>query len=149
MGIVTMILRLSALEHAVLDAISLQVPKLADELAQLLLRVHVTSCLNTGAGLYTALEVPSDAILEGIKSPVGDVGAAVAGLEHGMGFLLWLEDGRMHQLEGYSYEESTSDLDFERVDFGTVGPRTRSGHKFQADCAETPPQRIPARRKIW
>ncbi len=40
-----------------------------------------------------------------------------------MGFLLWLQDGRMHQLEGYSYEESTSGLDFERMDFGTVRPR--------------------------
>jgi hypothetical protein len=40
-----------------------------------------------------------------------------------MGFLLWLRDGRMHELKSYSYAgESTSDLDFERVHF-EVGPR--------------------------
>jgi hypothetical protein len=78
---------------------------------------------NTGAGFYTTLDVSSGPRIEEITSPLGDVGATVAGLERGMGFLLWLQDGRMHQLEGYSYEESTSGLDFERMDFGTVRPR--------------------------
>jgi hypothetical protein len=55
---------------------------------------------------------------------LGDIGANVVGLEHGMGFLLWLRDGHVHKLEGFSYGESTSDIDFERVGFGAVGPRT-------------------------
>lgn len=42
-----------------------------------------------------------------------------------MGFLLWLQAGHIHRLEGYSYEESTSGIDFEQVAFGALGPRTR------------------------
>jgi len=34
-----------------------------------------------------------------------------------MGFVLWLEDGYVDCLEGYSYDESTTDIDFERVGF--------------------------------
>jgi hypothetical protein len=34
-----------------------------------------------------------------------------------MGFVLWLENGYAKCLEGYSYEESTVDIDFERIGF--------------------------------
>ncbi|OSI73911.1 hypothetical protein BSZ21_06080 [Bradyrhizobium canariense] len=37
---------------------------------------------------------------------VGDVGATIAGLEHGMGFLPWVRDGRIHKLEGFPYERA-------------------------------------------
>ena len=54
--------------------------------------------------------------------------AAAAGLYYAlrpvtlrMGVLLWLRDGYIHRLEGYSYGESTSGIDFERVAFGAVG----------------------------
>jgi hypothetical protein len=41
-----------------------------------------------------------------------------------MGFLLWLRDGRIHELEGYSNAgEITANLDFERIHFEEVGPR--------------------------
>jgi hypothetical protein len=112
---------LSPLEQAVLDAIALQVPELADALAG---QVRVTARENTGAGFYTKLDVSRRSPIKGVASPLGDVGATVVGLQHGMGFLLWLRDGHIHQLEGYSYEESTSGIDFERVAFGAVGPRT-------------------------
>jgi hypothetical protein len=39
------------------------------------------------------------------------------GLQHGMGFILWLRDGYAERLEGYSYGESTSSVDLERADF--------------------------------
>ncbi len=115
---------LSSLEQAVLEAIALQVPEVADALAGHQEKVRVTARENTGAGFYTSLDVPHRSPIKGIASPLGDVGAAVVGLQHGMGFLLWLRDGHIHQLEGYSFEESTSGIDFERVAFGAVGPRT-------------------------
>jgi len=114
---------LSPLEQAVLDAIALQVPEVADAIAGPQLKVRVTARKNTGAGFYTTLDVSRRSLIEGVASPVGDVGAVIAGLEHGMGFLLWLRDGHIHELEGYAYED-TSGIDFERVAFGAVGPRT-------------------------
>ena len=115
---------LSPLEQAVLDAIALQVPELADALAGQQGQVRVSARENTGAGFYTTLDVSHHSPIRGVASPLGDVGATVVGLKHGMGFMLWLRDGHIHQLEGYSYEESTSGIDFERVTFGAVGPRT-------------------------
>jgi hypothetical protein len=115
---------LSSLEQAVLDAIALQVPQVADALSGQLGKVRVTARKNTGVGFYTTLDVSHRSPIEDVASPLGDVGATVVGLQDGMGFLLWLRNGRIHELEGYSYEESTSDIDFERVAFGAVGPRT-------------------------
>lgn len=114
---------LSPLERAVLDAIALRVPKIASALALQQQLARVTARENTGAGFYTTLDVSSGARIEGVTSPIGDVGVTVVGLKFGMGFLLWFRDGRMDQLEGYSYEESTSGLDFEHLAFGTVQPR--------------------------
>jgi hypothetical protein len=37
-----------------------------------------------------------------------------------MGFLLWLRNGYIYQLEGFSYQESTSGIDFEKVAFGAI-----------------------------
>jgi hypothetical protein len=116
---------LSFLKQAVFDAIALQIPEVADALAgqQGQVQVRVSARENTGAGFYTTLDISHHSRVKGVASPVGDVGANVVGLQHGMGFLLWLRDGYIHQLEGYSYGESTSGIDFERVAFGAVGPR--------------------------
>jgi hypothetical protein len=90
---------LSPLEQAVLDAIALQVPKVADTLAGEQVNVRVTARKNTGAGFYTTLDVSHRLPNEGVTSPLGDVGATIVGLHHGMGFMLWLQDGRIHRLE--------------------------------------------------
>jgi hypothetical protein len=116
---------LSPLELAVLDVIGLQVPEAAAALVGPTANVRVIARKNTGAGLYTTLDASHPLPLKGVASPLGDVGATIAGLQHGMGFLLWLRDGYIHRLEGYSYDESTSDIDFERVAFGAVGSRKR------------------------
>ena len=115
---------LTSLERAVLNAIALQVPEVADAFANQHGTVRVTARENTGAGFYATLHVSHGSPIKGVAGPLDDVGASVVGLKYGMGFLLWLRDGHIHQLEGYSYEESTSGIDFERVAFGAVGPRT-------------------------
>jgi hypothetical protein len=121
---VPMLAVLSSLEQAVLDAMALQVPELADALGSQQAKIRVTDRESTGAGFYTTLDVSQRSPIKGVASPLGDVGATIVGLRHGMGFLLWLRNGHIHRLEGYSYEESTSGIDFERVAFGAVGPRT-------------------------
>jgi hypothetical protein len=60
----------------------------------------------TGAGFFTTFEVPDSTPRSSLKSPVGNVSASIEGLKHGAGFVLWLKDGRMETLEGFSYEES-------------------------------------------
>jgi hypothetical protein len=114
---------LTPLERAVMLVIVAQATDIGPSLGLQLDSVRVAKRENTGAGFYTTFEVSAPATMDGVKSPLGDVGATVQGLEHGMGFLLWLEDGRINQLEGYSYEESTTGLDLQRIRFSAVGPR--------------------------
>jgi hypothetical protein len=61
----------------------------------------------TGAGFHCSFEVPADAPRVSAMSDfeLGDVDASIDGLEHGAGFLLFVRNGRMTMLEGYSYEE--------------------------------------------
>jgi hypothetical protein len=120
----TLMRSLSDLECAVLREIARQVPDHTRALESQLAEVRVVARENTDAWFFTTLSVASVPTAEGLKSPVGDVGATVAGLQYGMGFLLWLENGLIHILEGYSYgEDGTTDLDFETVSFNAVGPR--------------------------
>jgi hypothetical protein len=106
-----------------LNAIGLQVPKLADALAQQG-TINVTARENTGAGFYTTFDASRCSPIKDVASPLGRVGTTIAGLEHGMGFLLWLCDGHIHQLEGFSYGENTSCIDFEKAEFGAIEPDT-------------------------
>jgi hypothetical protein len=114
---------LSRFERSVLDAIARQTVNATDDLMSQIARARVVRRENTGAGFYTSLEVAAEATRAEVGSPVGHVGAQVSRLAHGMGFLLWMHDGFARALEGYSYGEDTSAIDFEHVDFVGVGPR--------------------------
>ena len=46
-------------------------------------------------------------------------------LDHGMGFILFMEGGRIHTLEGFTYANSTTELDLEDLNFEVV--RTPAG----------------------
>jgi hypothetical protein len=73
---------------------------------------------NTGAGFYTrfAGERSSGYAVTGERLRAGPE-AKIDGLEHGMGFILWLKDGYAECLEGYSYGESTTGIALEAVSF--------------------------------
>jgi hypothetical protein len=78
----------------------------------------VLSRENTGVGSYTRFTVersPSAAIGEQRLRP--GPSARINGLEHGMGFILWLKEGYADCLEAYSYGESTTGIALERVGF--------------------------------
>ena len=115
--------KLSPLERAVLVAIARQVADDADAFDGQQANVQVLARENTGAGFYTTFAVGAGRPLAGTSSPLGDVGATVTGLQHGMGFMLWLKNGWLHQLEGYTYGEDTTGIDFDRAEFSNVGPR--------------------------
>lgn len=69
----------------------------------------VESRENTVVGMYLNFNVPKDvkAVHEipGVKSKFcfGDVGAVIGSQQQEVGFLLWIIDGRLAFLEGYSY----------------------------------------------
>jgi hypothetical protein len=62
----------------------------------------------TGAGFYTYLEVAATA--PRLATPtrqrtVSGVLAEIEGLQHGAGFILFIVDGLLDNLEGFSYDE--------------------------------------------
>ena len=60
----------------------------------------------TGAGFYTNLVV-DESVEERVECNLkfGDVIAQIDGLQHGAGFVLYVESGALKMLEGYSYDE--------------------------------------------
>lgn len=70
----------------------------------------------TGVGFFLNFSLPKNILsltekVSNIKADFcfGDVGAKIKGLQYGAGFLLWIKDGKLHMLEGYSYEETWPD----------------------------------------
>ena len=116
----------TALEHRVLNAVCEMHPTDRTLLQAQLATAEIDNRENTGGGFYTRFSVKRDA---GIRLPLhprlrDGPGARIDGLAHGMGFVLWLEDGFASCLEGYSYAEHTVDLDFATVGFelSTIRP---------------------------
>ena len=109
-------------EKAVLDAIFSETPELAPILEQQFGRAAVTTRENTGAGFFTTIEVCKDAPRANGPGVLGyETHARVKGLTHGLGFVLFMEDGRLRLLEGYATgPESTAHLNLEDLIF-TVG----------------------------
>jgi hypothetical protein len=113
------------LERAALEAIAGQVAENAlfrEQGAHVTLRyqadmARVVARENTGAGFFTTFQVDAEQRLEGLPVPVGDVVIRIDGLDHGMGFLLWIKNGVIHELEGYAQ----GDEDTSKLNFGTVG----------------------------
>jgi hypothetical protein len=87
----------------------------------------------TGVGFMTSFEVPSTlarAPLGPGEFCFGDVAAQIDGLKHGAGFLIYVRDGRLDALEGYTYDEAWPEhiqaftldyMDLGRRDFGPLG----------------------------
>ena len=78
----------------------------------------VTSRENTGAGFYAQIAVQRDSVASvGGERLRNGPAATIEGLEHGMGFILWLKRGFADCLEGYCYNETTTGIEFDRVSF--------------------------------
>jgi hypothetical protein len=61
----------------------------------------------TGVGFYCTFEVlPDSPLLEGKGNfEITDVNGETQGLEHGVGFVLFVRDGRLDTLEGFTFDE--------------------------------------------
>lgn len=87
----------------------------------------------TGCGFFTYFGVDRSAAMAVSGHPslrISDVDAVIPGLEHGAGFVLFVEDGYLDNLEGYSYDElwPTEDITAFKLrytggvrDLGTLG----------------------------
>ena len=100
----------------------------------------VLSRENTGAGSYTRFSVKrsSLAAIQGERLRHGP-SARIEGLEHGMGFILWLEEGYADCLEAYSYEESTAGIMLrDQIDYQEFCRRGQMRQKNGGACAGMP-----------
>jgi len=84
---------------------------------------HAAARENSGAGFYTQLAITDGPKMDGAPSPLGDIGADIQGMKHGMGFLLWLRDGMADTLEGYTYDDTTEGLELTDLQYSNLGPR--------------------------
>lgn len=97
------------LELAVLNSIFEETPELAPFLKSQLAGATVTKRINSGAGFFTTISLAPDALPVNSPAVLGkETSARVSGLEHGLGFVLFMTDGRLGELEGYAYGENTS-----------------------------------------
>lgn len=112
----------NALERAVLDAICEMYLSDREALEAQLSTATFVSRENTGAGFYTRFKVEraSSAATKGERLRAGPE-SKIDGLRHGMGFILWLEEGYADCLEGYSYGESTMGIALESANFEILG----------------------------
>ena len=60
----------------------------------------------TSYGFFTTLAIPEDIpMIPGLNIKFGDVIADIPGLTYGAGFVLYIKNGILDMLEGYSYDE--------------------------------------------
>lgn len=100
---------LTKLERAVLDKLLAgDHPVLATLRAQVAVCTVISREL-TGVGFFSSLMVPPAAPrapVRGRAPPFGDVKANFRAVQHGAGFLLYVEDGALAMLEGYTFDEA-------------------------------------------
>lgn len=106
------------IERAVLEAAAHDYNASADRLRQQIAAAQVTNFRNTGEGFFSTVRVSPRTPALADKSPLDAATGSVGTLEHGMGFLVFLEDGYVSLIEGYTWGiESTVGVDFETVNF--------------------------------
>jgi hypothetical protein len=61
----------------------------------------------TGVGFFSEFALPENTVrIPGEPSfKIGDVNGTAANVKHGLGFLLYIADGALKALEGYTYDE--------------------------------------------
>lgn len=107
------------LEVAALRAIFMETPELAPALERQLEASIVTKRENSGGGFFTTIAVADDAPTVSCSSVLGyATQARVRGLEHDLGFVLFIKAGRLHMLEGFAWgPESTHGIDLMALRF--------------------------------
>jgi hypothetical protein len=68
---------------------------------------EVISRERTGVGFYTKWSVPANLprLPRRPNFKLGQVSGSAANVRHGVGFVLFIKDGAIHMLEGYTFDE--------------------------------------------
>ncbi|WBO24177.1 hypothetical protein [Sphingomonas abietis] len=109
------------LEREVLEITAADYPASAEAFRRQIDTARVVSFENSGAGFFSNLSVADDAPVLSETSPLTGAYGSVLGIEHGMGFIVFLKDGRLSMIEGYCNDsEPTTDMDFSRAVYGLM-----------------------------
>ena len=138
----------NSIERTVLDWIASHQPNGADIRVQLA-TVSSVSRRNTGLDFYTTFAVTADARHRLVTRPLaGEAWAHVRGLERGMTFLLWAnDDGYLVALEGASFGEDISALDFDTVQIEIYPTPEGEGDDFEAQPPSWDLEQDPIRKR--
>ncbi len=100
--------RILELERQVLEKLLAGDDPILVDLRRQLSRLRVTKRELTGSGFVTSFTIDTSAIARTLLHrdfKFGDVIADIEGLKYGAGFLLYVRNGAIDALEGYSFEE--------------------------------------------
>ena len=132
---------LTAIEVAVLDKLLSGDDSVLECLRSQLRFAKILSREHTGVGQYSKFTFTTPVVpLEGQPSfCFGDVRAAITGVPNGAGFLLWIEQGLISELEAYTYqEEMPITVDEFVLMYNTDGERDIGSLRRTADWAGWP-----------
>jgi hypothetical protein len=109
------------IEREVLEITVGEYPGSAEVLRRQIDTAQVISFTNSEAGFFSDLTMAPDAPPLSEKSPLSGAYGSVLGVEDGMGFIVFLTDGRLSMIEGYCNGGApTTDIDFSRAVFGLI-----------------------------
>ena len=102
---------LTTLEQQVLEMLLRGQDEVLTILRQQARRLQVSSRKMTGVGFYTEFALPPDVphVLGRPTFKIGDVNGTADNVSHGLGFLLYVKDGALSMLEGYTYDDPWPD----------------------------------------
>jgi hypothetical protein len=115
------------IEQEVLEITAAEYPSSAEAFRQQIRTARVVRFENSGAGFFSTIEVAGDAPVIPEESPLSGAYGNVTGIEHGMGFIVFLEDGRISMVEGYCNGSGpTTDIDFSQAVYELMpwGPKS-------------------------
>jgi len=109
------------IEREVLEITAAEYAGSAEAFRRQINTAQVISFANSGAGFFSKLAVADDAPVLSEKSPLSGAYGSVLGIDHGMGFIVFLIDGRLSMIEGYCNGGGpTMDIDFSRAVYGLM-----------------------------
>lgn len=100
--------KLTPMENQVIDRLLAGEDEVLSVLREQLRHAHVSAREMTGVGFFTTLYVPEETprVANCLDFKLGDVIAKAQNVKHDLGFLLYIKNGALELLEGYTYDES-------------------------------------------
>ena len=128
------------LEHALMEGILRSPHRIPQTLLEQWKSSTVIKIELTGAGFFVNYHVPSNVptLTDNQNFTVGNIGAKIPGLKSGAGFVLFVRNGVISMLEGYSYDESWPDtvesfelfeIDGKEIDWDNVTETASNGDR--------------------